>query len=190
MQNPNLFKIFTSRLNKLKVSYIVTGAVASIIYGEPRLTHHIDLVVELTDDKADRIVKAFQQVDFYCPPIEAIKLELKRPEGGHFNLIHNETGFKADIYISGRDPLHEWAILNRKRIDFEGELIWLAPPEYVIIRKLQYFKEGKSEKHLKDIASMLAISSGQIDFDLLHAKIEENALQEEWAQIKNFTDEL
>lgn len=185
MQDLNLFKIFTSRINKLKVPYIITGAVASIIYGEPRLTHDIDLVVELTDEKADRVVKAFQQGEFYCPPIEVIKQEVKRPQSGHFNLIHNETGFKADIYVSGRDPLHEWAILNRKKIDLEGELIWLAPPEYVIIRKLQYFKEGKSEKHLKDITSMLAISSEQIDFDLLHAKIEENALQEEWALIKS-----
>jgi len=28
---------------------------------------------------------------------------------------------------------------------------YAAPPEYVILRKLQYFREGGSEKHLLDI---------------------------------------
>ena len=39
MQEPNLFQIFLSRLNKIDVRYMITGAVAVIIYGEPRLTH-------------------------------------------------------------------------------------------------------------------------------------------------------
>lgn len=47
MQEPDLFKIFVDPLDELAIPYIVTGAVASIIYGEPRLTHDIDLVLEL-----------------------------------------------------------------------------------------------------------------------------------------------
>ncbi len=31
----------------------------------------------------------------------------------------------------------------------------LAPPEYVIVRKLQFFREGGSQKHLRDISRML-----------------------------------
>ena len=34
----------------------------------------------------------------------------------------------------------------------------LAPAEYVIVRKLEYYREGGSEKHLRDIRSMLAVS--------------------------------
>ena len=44
MPEHNLFKIFVSRLNKLNITYMITGAVASIIYGEPRLTNDIDLI--------------------------------------------------------------------------------------------------------------------------------------------------
>jgi hypothetical protein len=43
MPEPNLFRIFVSRLNKLSIPYMITGAVASIIYGEPRLTNDIDI---------------------------------------------------------------------------------------------------------------------------------------------------
>ena len=182
MPEPNLFQIFTSRLDKLGLRYMVTGAVASTIYGEPRLTHDIDLVVELTEENAEKILEAFPSDEFYCPPIEIIKLEAKRPVRAHFNLIHHETGFKADVYLMGQDQLHHWGMSKRKRIQAEGKSIWVAPPEYVILRKLEYYREGKSEKHLKDIASMMELSPEQIDLKELQVKIKEYSLEKEWRE--------
>jgi hypothetical protein len=46
MPDHDLIKIFITRINSLGVRYMVTGAVASIIYGEPRLTHDLDLVID------------------------------------------------------------------------------------------------------------------------------------------------
>ncbi len=43
MPEHKLFHIFISRLNALGIHYMITGSVASMIYGEPRLTHDIDL---------------------------------------------------------------------------------------------------------------------------------------------------
>jgi hypothetical protein len=77
---------------------MITGAVASIIYGEPRLTNDIDLVINMKPDDVETFADAFPIEDFYCPPPEVIKLEIGRSQRGHFNLIHHETGFKADIY--------------------------------------------------------------------------------------------
>ena len=51
MQEHNLFLIFLSRFRQSNIKYIVTGSVASIIYGEPRLTHDIDLVIELKNTR-------------------------------------------------------------------------------------------------------------------------------------------
>ena len=132
MPEPNLFHIFVSRLNKLSIPYMITGAVASIIYGEPRLTNDIDLVIDLKADEIDRFADAFPGEDFYCPPPDVIRLEIDRSQRGHFNLIHHETGFRADIYASGRDELHHWGLHNRKPVDVEGEQFCLAPVEYVI----------------------------------------------------------
>jgi len=39
MREHNLFQLFTSRFDKAGVPYMVTGSVAGIVYGEPRLTH-------------------------------------------------------------------------------------------------------------------------------------------------------
>ena len=184
MPEPNLFKTFTNRLNKVGIRYMVTGAVAVIIYGEPRLTHDIDLVIELKIEDVKKIEEAFPSDEFYCPPEEVIKLEIKRPSRGHFNIIQRETGFKADCYLMGDEELHLWGMSKRKKLDIEGDPVWVAPAEYVILRKLEYFSEGRSEKHLKDIASILAISPDQIDFDQLKEKINVYGLEKEWRQAK------
>ena len=84
MQEHDLTHIFRSRLNKLSVPYMITGAIASIMYGAPRLTHDIDLVINLSANKIDRFVAAFPIEDFYCPPKEVIKLEIGRPHSRHF----------------------------------------------------------------------------------------------------------
>ena len=186
MPEHNLFHIFVSRINKLSIPHMITGAVASIIYGEPRLTNDIDMVIDLKANGVDRFADAFPIEEFYCPPPEVIRLEIDRAQRGHFNLIHHETGFRADIYASGRDELHHWGLQNRKPVDVEGEQFWLAPVEYVILRKLEYYREGESEKHLRDIASILAFSPEEIDLDLLKARIKERTLEEEWRAAKKF----
>ena len=188
MPEPNLFHIFISRLNKLGIRYMVTGAVAIVIYGEPRLTHDIDVVVDLHSEDVQKFVEAFPLEEFYCPPIEVIKMEINRPLRGHFNLIHHETSFKADIYTFGQDELHQWAIVHRKSFEMEGEPIWVAPPEYVILRKLEYGREGASEKHARDIASIIEISSDRINFEQLQNKIKDHALEKEWQKVQKMVN--
>jgi len=118
---------FISRLNILEIPYVVTGALASIIYGVPRLTHDLDLVVMMKMEDTDRFIRAFPSREFYCPPAEILKIEIRRSHRGHFNLIHHETGAKADIYLVGEDDLNRWALARRRPLDFEGERMWVAP---------------------------------------------------------------
>jgi len=180
MQQGNLFLIFIEKLNDNKIPYFVTGSVAAIVYGEPRLTHDIDIVLELSDTDAENFEKYFPNSEFYFPPTDIIKIEKSRLSRGHFNMIHLETGFKADIYFIGADEFSLWAYENLKEIKFHGVIINVAPPEYVIVRKLQYYQEGKSSKHLTDIKSILEQSSDLIDDKFLQSKIEDFSLEEDW----------
>ena len=183
MPQPDLLGIFIEPLNRLEIPYAVTGATASIIYGEPRLTNDLDLVVLLKAEDIAGFAGAFPPTAFYCPPPEVMRIEIKRPHRGHFNLIHHETGTKADIYLAGEDELNRWALSQRRKIAVESEHVWVAPPEYVIIRKLQYYREGASEKHLKDIAGMVGLSSDQIDFQLIEEMVKRYALETGWQQV-------
>jgi hypothetical protein len=161
---------------------MVSGSVAVIVYGEPRLTHDVDLIVVLVQEHIARLPEAFPPEEFYCPPPEVIRVEVAREQRGHFNLIHQATGFTADVYLAGRDPLHEWAFARVRRLEVEGEPLLVAPPEYVIVRKLEYFREGGSEKHLRDIRSMLDTSPELIQRDELERLIADRGLDGAWKQ--------
>jgi hypothetical protein len=183
MPEANLFLMFTQRLNTLGVAYMLSGSVAVIIYGEPRLTHDVDLIVVLDREHIARLTELFPPAEFYCPPIEVITVEARREQRGHFNIIHHETGFKADIYLSGQDPLHAWGLARARRLELEGQVVVVAPPEYVILRKLEFYREGGSEKHLRDIRSVLDTSPDAIDRTELEKQIVARSLKEAWRKV-------
>jgi len=185
MQELNLFKIFTSRLNELNLGYFITGSVASIVYGEPRLTHDIDIVLEISTININSFIKAFPGEEFYIPTIEIIKNEALRSERGHFNIIHNKSGFKADIFLLGNDKFQKWALENRKEIPFQNTILYIAPPEYVIIKKLEFFKEGGAQKHITDIKNILANSGEIINFDIVEKYASQRGVTENWNKLKN-----
>jgi hypothetical protein len=188
MPEANLFLMFTQRLNTLSAPYMVSGSVAVIIYGEPRLTLDMDLIVVLDREQIARLPEVFPPTEFYCPPIEVIVVEAAREQRGHFNIIHHETGFKADVYLSGRDPLHAWGLARARQLEVEGQVVIVAPPEYVILRKLEYHREGGSEKHLRDIRSMLDTSPDAIQRAELEKQIAARGLQEAWRQVQERRD--
>lgn len=160
MRGPDEIGMFVARLNAVGAPYMITGATAAIIYGQPRVTNDLDVVLALNDEHLPALVAAFPESEFYLPPESVIRTERARVLRGHFNVIHHETGYKADIYLVGQDPLHAWAMALRRSIEWAaGTPLWVAPPEYVIVRKLEYFREGQSQKHPADIRAILATTA-------------------------------
>jgi hypothetical protein len=180
MPEPELCLLFVRPLNQLGVRYVISGSVAAMLYGEPRLTHDVDFVVVLRKDDIGPLQEVFAAPAFYLPPAEVIALEVAREQRGHFNVIHAETGFKADFYTSGRDELHAWAFRHARSLNYRGEPVSVAPPEYVVVRKLEYFREGGSEKHLRDIRAMMAVSGAQLNRPELDDWVARRGLEKEW----------
>lgn len=175
--------VFAPRFNALGAPWAATGAIASMIYGEIRTTQDIDVVILLNPQAVAALARVFPENEFYCPPREIVQAECARESQGHFNLIDFNSGFKADVYVSKNDPLHAWALRNRRAVDIGGgEQLWLVPPEYVIIHKLEFFREGGSEKHLRDIRGMLAVTD--VDRQLIEKEIEARQLQESWRAVE------
>jgi hypothetical protein len=72
---------------------------------------------------------------------------------------------------------------RRLRVVLGESTLAVAPPEYVIVRKLEYFREGGSIKHLDDIRAMLRNSGDSLDKSALEGFIATLGLAREWAQV-------
>ena len=176
--------LFTRRLGSTGLRYMVTGSVASMLYGEPRLTLDVDVVLVLPRDAVRSVPDAFPDDEFYCPPLEVLATEAARAERGHFNLIHHATGARADVYLAGADPLHAWALERVRTVEVGSDTVRVAPPEYVILRKLEYYREGGAEKHLRDIEAMLRVSGADIDVREVERSAAERGLLDAWRRIR------
>lgn len=183
MPRPDELILFALRLETIGAPYMVTGATAAILYGQPRVTNDLDVVVSLNEATRLALLNAFPESEFYVPPESVIRTEQARHQRGHFNLIHHETGFKADIYLAGADPLHAWALPLRRRLSWsEGVEIMVAPPEYVVLRKLEFYREGRSAKHPADIRAIREITG--VDEASMIPWLERMDLKTLWQELK------
>ena len=175
--------VFFSVLEKLEkenIPYMIVGSLASMVYGEARLTRDMDLVVDIQPQDAHKFETLFPLNDFYCPPSEILRSEVIHR--GQFNLIHHESGLKVDILIRKDSPHSKLEFTRRRKLPFwEGAEAYIASPEDVIIKKLSYFREGGSDKHLKDIRGIL--SETPLDQNYLQHWIADLRLEKEWIQV-------
>jgi hypothetical protein len=54
-----------------------------VVYGDPRFTRDIDVVLDLDPSAVSALLAAFDPAAFYVPPQEALVEEIQRVEGGH-----------------------------------------------------------------------------------------------------------
>jgi len=183
MPEPDELSLFVRRLESTGAPYMITGATAAILYGQPRVTNDLDVVISLNGATRAALLKAFPESEFYVPPESVIRAEQARQQRGHFNLIHHDSGYKADVYLTGSDPLHAWALPLRRRLSWVGDLIMtVAPPEYVVLRKLEFFREGGSAKHPVDIRSIREVTG--VDEAMMAPWLERMGLEALWRDIK------
>ncbi|MEP6810788.1 MAG: hypothetical protein ABI992_11135 [Chthoniobacterales bacterium] len=178
MPEDNPLVIFAPGLNALGVPWMAVGSIASSAYGERRTTLDLDVVAVVGKQDAARFLIVFPESDFYCPSAEIIGEESARAEHGHFNLIHHHSVYKADIYLATGSDFERWAFANRRAVMAGETAVWLAPPEFIIVQKLEFFREGGSEKHVRDIRGMLAVTD--VDLACVQREVDARGLTEEW----------
>ena len=181
MEQDELLRYVIDVLERQELTYMLVGSLASGVYGEPRLTQDIDIVVELSKDQVGRLCAAFPAAEYYVSEQaarEAIAC------GGQFNVIHPASGNKIDFMIARQDAWGRSQIGRRRREQiFPDRLGYTAAPEDIILAKLWYYQEGGSEKHLRDIVSMIQISGDEIDKTYIDRWANELALSLEWQAV-------
>lgn len=169
-------------LERLHIPYIVTGSVAAMAYGEPRLTNDIDIVADVRMVHIPGLLDAFPADEFYISDGMIRDAILRKTQ---FNIIHPASGLKVDVIIL-KDTPFDRSRFSRARIlaPSESYKANFASPEDVIIKKMEYYREGGSEKHLRDIAGIIKISSDQVDNRYIDKWARELGLEEIWNAVK------
>lgn len=187
MNQAELLRYLVDTLEELGIDYMISGSQASIYYGEPRFTQDIDVVVDLTLSQIPALVGRFASPEFYLSEEAAREAVRTR---GQFNIIHPASGLKIDVVLGKDTPYDRIEFERRQRQPIlSGKNAYFARPEDVILYKMLYYREGGSERHLRDIIGMLKISGAEIDAQYVADWAQRLGLSEIWkATLHQATD--
>lgn len=166
-------------LTRLKIPYIVTGGIGVLIWGRPRFTADIDIVIELKQEKVKDLVKALQKLKQGGYIDEKVVKEAILHQG-EFNFIDNESGVKVDFWVLQDNEFDNSRFSRKISKKIFGQNIFITAPEDLILIKLKWYKESYSDKQIEDVKSILKISGDKLDKKYL----------KEWAKKIGVGDEL
>lgn len=180
-----LLRVVTGVLDHLAIRYFVTGSTATILFGEPRFTNDIDIVIQLKLNQVKPLVGAFSSDKYYVSEDAACEAVTR---GGQFNLIEPATASKVDFIILSNSVFDRSRLSRIRRVLSEPDLeINMASPEDVILMKMKYYEEGGSEKHLRDIAGVIRICGNQLDYEYIEGWSKSLSVDPVWQLIRQQT---
>lgn len=154
----NVLKIVASRLNAAGIPYMVSGSIAANVYTTPRMTRDIDIVVALQPDDAERLFGLFRG-DFYVD-LDSVKQAARLRS--LFNIIHQQGIVKVDFIVRKDTEYRKTEFERRRTVDLEGTDVSIVSPEDLILSKLQWARESRSELQLRDVRNLLT-TVGNLD---------------------------
>ena len=132
---------------------MLTGSMAMNYYAQPRMTRDIDIVIKLASDQTNSLLNIFED-DYYVERRAVVRAITQR---SMFNLIHNETIIKLDCIILKSDQYHQQEFARRRLITLGDFETWIVSLEDLILSKLCWARDSKSELQLRDVKNLLTV---------------------------------
>ena len=142
----------SARLDGAQIAYMLTGSMAMNYYAQPRMTRDIDVVVALRPADAGRMVQMFSP-DYYVSR-EAVDSSITHQS--MFNLIHNESVIKVDCIVRKQSEYRMTEFKRRQRITIENFETWIVSKEDLILSKLFWAKDSRSETQMGDVKNLFS----------------------------------
>jgi hypothetical protein len=141
----------SDRLTNANIPFMLTGSMAMNAYAQPRMTRDVDIVIEVDATDAPRLVAAFRP-DYY---IDEGSVARAIHDETLFNAIHEQWVFKVDCIVRKSSEYRRAEFARRHRAVISGFETWVVSKEDLILSKLSWGNDSKSEYQARDIRNLL-----------------------------------
>lgn len=181
MLQPELLIKVLFVLKKNSIDYMITGSVVSSIQGEPRATHDVDVVINITPSGISFLLQAFPFPEYYLS--EDAAMDAIR-NNSMFNLLNSSTGDKVDFWILTKDPFDQSRFQRRYEEKFPGLSMYVSAPEDTILMKLRWAElSGGSLKQFTDALRVFELQFDRLDLKYIEFWIDLLGLHIIWNKL-------
>jgi hypothetical protein len=148
-------------LDSLGIRYVIGGSVASMLYGEPRMTLDLDVMIDADERSVLEIVQRLTH-DFYVEADDALQAVRHRSS---FNAIRFDDLMKVDFFVPERRPEVTLQFERARVVSLASGTASFYAPEDILVRKLIWFRMGgeHSERQWRDILGILRFVQQPLD---------------------------
>lgn len=153
-QTPELFALsdVCARLDGAAIAYMLTGSLAMSFYARPRMTRDIDLVVAIEAADSQRLIEALG-ADYHADASAiASAIQAARP----WNIIHLPSVVKIDLIPRKSTVYRRVEFERRRNVDLAGVPLWIVSVEDLVLSKLEWSRQSRSEQQQRDVRLLLA----------------------------------
>jgi hypothetical protein len=133
---------------------MVTGSMAMNYYAQPRMTRDIDVVMALENSDTERLMNLFSE-EYYIDQQAVARAITQR---SIFNFIHQESVIKVDAIVRKDDAYREEEFARRQRVTITDFETWIVTLEDLILSKLYWARDSRSELQLRDVRNLLRLN--------------------------------
>jgi len=182
MLQPKLLKKVLVLLDENHIEYMVTGSIVSSMQGEPRATHDVDILVNISHSTIPALVDAFLPPDYYISE-DAISEAIQHQS--MFNLLDTTEGDKVGFWILTNDPFDKSRFSRKYEEKMLGLSMKISTPEDTILMKLKWANlSGGSEKQFTDALRVYEVQFGNLDFRYIELWVSNLKVEELWKRLK------
>ena len=120
------------------------------------------MVIELSERNVERVTHLFEQ-DYY---VDQDMVQRAVRDQAMFNMIHNALVVKADCVVRKETEYRQAEFARRRAVSIAGQQVFIVSPEDLILSKLDWAKESRSQIQLNDVRNLLR-SVQDLDTDYL-----------------------
>ena len=149
----DVLKLLAARLDAADLPYMITGSIAAGLYGQPRMTRDIDVVAVLYPAHASRLGQILGGE--FTTDAESVREAIVAHR--MFSVMHREALQKIDFIVRDDRDYEIEKFERRRRIEVDGHPVWVIAPEDLVLSKLLWAKESRSELQFRDVRSIIAL---------------------------------
>jgi len=160
---------------------MLTGSLASSMYGIPRATNDIDFVIAPIREELFTLARLFYEANLYFPRERIDPAFENRTE---LNVIDFSNGWKADLILRKNREFSFTEFRRREEATVEGIHLHVATPEDMVIAKLEWCAISPSERQIGDVVGILQVQRENLDIEYITRWVEALGLAEQWDEAR------